>query len=195
MPISVCRSGTTWFVALCCGILASIGYSFTTDQGNTTLIDTILGLQVKDPLLRGLSVGATVLVLIKSKVLSIKGTEIGGELLYGWGRTLSVRSINDKWLGQKNSFVKTNLEKALTLSDFEKQISQQVTDRIKTEDEEFRTKANTAFTAIQRQRPSGSFEPKSNDWKDYYRDLMRWALEYGGSDSMLGWHSFELPKK
>jgi H+/Cl- antiporter ClcA len=93
VPIAVLKTPEAWVLCIVCGVVAGIAYHFTSNQGNTFL-DAVLGLDQKNPVLRGACVGLTVLVLIRSKVFALKGADVGGEYFYDWGRSWVMQSIN-----------------------------------------------------------------------------------------------------
>jgi hypothetical protein len=72
VPLPIYRAPEAVVLAPSCGAIAAIAFQFTDGKGDT-LIDSILGLKQSNPYLRGLCVGLTVLVLIRSKLSSIKG--------------------------------------------------------------------------------------------------------------------------
>lgn len=90
VPMPIYSASQAIVLALACGAVAAVAFNFTTGRGDT-LIDSVLGLKQSNPYLRGLCVGLTVLVLIRSKLSSIKGAEIGGELAYNSGRAYGNR--------------------------------------------------------------------------------------------------------
>src|SRR5437763_16625244 len=87
--------------SIICGIVAAIASSFTDDTGNT-LVDSVLGLKLVNPVARGAAVGLTVLVLLRSKLSSFKGAEIVAELVYKDHRVLVMQHLNSRWRSCKS---------------------------------------------------------------------------------------------
>jgi len=74
VPMPIYTTPQAMGLALLCGIVAAIAFFFTDGKGDT-LVDSVLGLKQPNPYLRGLSVGLTVLLLIRSKLSRVKGPE------------------------------------------------------------------------------------------------------------------------
>jgi hypothetical protein len=182
-------------LAFACGVVAAVAFTFT-DGNGTSLVDSVLGLKQGNPLLRGLFVGLTVLVLIRSKLSSIKGAEIGGELAYNSGRVMVMQSLNLRWRKFKNKFNGTNLGAALFIPDphFESRTLEEVRAIIGVQPEEFRVFVESQIRSVQQSRPSVPFDPAAVQWQTYYRTLINLALDYAGSDVFAGWTNFRLGK-
>ncbi|MEJ0044796.1 MAG: hypothetical protein WDN04_00525 [Rhodospirillales bacterium] len=73
-----------------CGDIAALACWLTTGEKDGAL-GTILTLKADDPW-RGIVVGASVLVLIRSKLLNIKDSPAGGDYVYTLGATLRSRT-------------------------------------------------------------------------------------------------------
>ena len=177
-----------------CGLMAAIAFCFTDGKGDT-LVDSVLGLRQPNPILRGVFVGLTVLVLIRSRISNIKGAEIGGELVYNSGRTWVMRVLNRKWRAYKTQHEKLNLNAALEFPDYEKKMLEELRDSLKTEDEEFRDFVGSQIRTVTSNRPATAFNKTSAEWKDYYRTLTNLALDYSGPEVFEGWIEFKDPRK
>lgn len=176
--------------SLACGVVAAVAYGFTDGRGDT-LIDSVLGLKQANPYLRGICVGLTVLVLIRSKLSSIKGAEIGGELVYNGGRVWVMQSLNSKWREFKSTFYQRNQVKALGLANYEDRLFEEVRATIRIQPEDFRTFVESQITNVRQNRPKSAFDASANDWQTYYRTITNLALDYAGPSVFRGWAGFE----
>ena len=177
--------------ALVCGLIAGFAFQFTDGKGDT-LVDSVLGLKQANPLLRGISVGLTVLVLIRSKLSSIKGAEIGGELLYNSGRVWVMQSMNSRWREFKGDFNTRNQARALATQGYEDRLFTELRDAIKVQPEDFRNFVDSQIKNVQDSRPKTNFDAAAPDWQTYYRTITNLALDYGGLAVFRGWGNFEL---
>ena len=193
VPMPVYREPPALALACVCGVAAAAAFSFT-DGSGTSLVDSVLGLRQGNPLLRGLCVGLTVLVLIRSKLSSFKGAEIGGELAYNSGRIWVMQSLNLRWIKFKNRFNGANLEAALLVPDphFELRTLEEVRAIIGVQPEEYRVFVESQIRNVQQSRPSNPFDPAAVQWQTYYRTLINLALDYAGPDVFSGWTRFAL---
>lgn len=193
VPMPIVRSPKAIGFSVLCGIVAVIAFSFTDDRGDT-LIDSVLGLKLANPLARGAAVGLTVLVLIRSKLSSIKGAEIGGELVYNKGRIAVMQSLNSKWRAYKARFNKLNLETALATADYENRLLVELRESIQVQPEDFRTFVESQIQNVLHNKPPGVVDPAQFNWRSYYRTLTNLALDYSGPDVFQGWFTFKDPK-
>jgi hypothetical protein len=93
VPLIIFKVPAALALSVACGLTAIIAFCFTDGKGDT-LVDSVLGMRQPNAVLRGAIVGLTVLVLIRSKISSFKGAEIGGELIYNSCRTWVMQSLN-----------------------------------------------------------------------------------------------------
>jgi hypothetical protein len=193
VPMPIYRVRPAIVLALACGSVAAIAFFFTDGKGDS-LVDSVLGLKQANPLLRGLCVGLTVLVLIRSKLSSIQGAEIGGELIYNSGRVWVMRSLNSDWRNFKNKFNSSNLTSALKTPspNYENRLLEEVRAIIKVQPEDYRSFVESQITNVIQSRPSAAFDPARIEWQTYYRTLNNLALDYAGSDVFSGWTQFSL---
>jgi hypothetical protein len=166
-------------------------FTFTTGKGDS-LVDSVLGLQQPNPYVRGLCVGLTVLVLIRSKISSIKGAEIGGELAYNAGRVWVMQALNSKWRSFKSKFNQRNQNKALTTLDYENRLITELREAIKVQPEDFRVFVESQIRNVQQSRPPAAFDATRIEWQTYYRTITNLALDYAGPSVFDGWTQFDL---
>lgn len=191
VPMPIYSTPQAICLALVCGVLAAVAFSFTDDKGDT-LVDSVLGLRQSNPYLRGLVVGLTVLVLIRSKLSSIKGAEIGGELAYNSGRVWVMESLNTRWQTFKAEFNRRNQAAALAIANYEDELLTALNGAIRVQPEEFRTFVNSQVKNVQASRPTAPFAVTDVVWQTYYRILTNLALDYAGPSVFAGWTSFSL---
>jgi len=176
--------------ALVCGLIAGFAFQFTDGKGDT-LVDSVLGLKQANPLLRGISVGLTVLVLIRSKLSSIKGAEIGGELLYNSGRVWVMQSLNRRWIAFKSTFNRKNLDAALRFPGFEDRLLTELRQSIQVETEEYRQFVDGQIRNVQQSKPALPLDVTNLQWQTYYRTLINLALDYAGQAVFDGWFDYQ----
>jgi hypothetical protein len=191
VPMPIYRVPSALLLAFACGVVAATAFCFTDGKGQS-LIDSVLGLKQANPLLRGLSVGLTVLVLLRSKLSSIQGAEVGGELIYNSGRVWVMQSLNSNWRITKNRFNAKNLNLALQMPnpDYEKRLLEELRALIQVQPEDYRHFVESQISNVLQSRPAVGFDPVSIEWQTYYRTLNNLALDYAGSDVFSGWTAF-----
>jgi hypothetical protein len=189
VPLPIYRAPEAIVLALTCGAIAAIAFQFTDGKGDT-LIDSILGLRQSNPYLRGLCVGLTVLVLIRSKLSSIKGAEVGGELAYNAGRVWVMQALNQRWRAFKSNYYTRNGTKALALPGYEDLLITELRELIKVRPEDYRVFVESQVKNVQQSRPRAAFDPARLDWQTYYRTLTNLALDYAGAPVFEGWTEF-----
>jgi hypothetical protein len=190
VPMPIYTSPQAIAFALACGLVAAVAFEFTDGRGDT-LIDSVLGLKQANPYLRGLSVGLTVLVLIRSKLSSIKGAEIGGELVYNAGRLLVMASLNSRWRKFKSNFNQRNLTKALATPDYENRLLIELREAIKIQPEDYRVFVEGQIKNVQQSLPKSAFNASALDWQNYYRTITNLALDCAGPSVFEGWAGFQ----
>jgi hypothetical protein len=194
VPMLIFQVPPALVLSIACGLTAAIAFFFTDGKGDT-LIDSVLGLKQPNPILRGILVGLTVLVLIRSKISSFKGAEIGGELVYNSGRTWVMRSLNRKWRAFKAKFNELNLATALAFAGYQDRLAAELRDSLRTQSEDFRNFVESQLKNVIDNRPQTNFNANSQEWQTYYRTLTNLALDYSGPDVFEEWIQFRDPRK
>src|SRR5271166_1276382 len=190
VPMPIYRIPQAILLAVVCGGIAAVAFQFTDGTGHS-VIDNVLGLSQQNPYLRGVCVGLTVLVLIRSKLSSVKGAEIGGELAYNGGRVWVMQALNSKWQTKKSEFNQRNQGKALDTLDYENQLVEQLRQSIRIQPEDFRVFVESQIKNVQQNRPKGDVVRDRTDWQTYYRTMTNLALDYAGPSVFKGWIDFE----
>ena len=194
VPLIIFKVPAALALSAACGLTAIIAFCFTDGKGDT-LVDSVLGLQQPNAVLRGAIVGLTVLVLIRSKISSFKGAEIGGELIYNSCRTWVMQSLNRQWRAYKAKFNQINLPSAMAFQDYEGRLLTELRDSLRTQTEDFRDFVESQVRNVQQGRPQTAFNPAQLEWQTYYRTLTTLALDYSGPDMFEGWIQFKDPRK
>lgn len=192
VPMLIFRVPAALALSAACGITAAVAFCFTDNNGDT-LIDSVLGLKQPNAIFRGAIVGLTVLVLIRSKISSFKGAEIGGELIYNSCRAWVMQSLNAKWRAYKAKFNELNLATALAFPDYEGRLQSELRDSLRTQPEDFRNFVESQIKNVLQNRPTSAFDASKPDWRTYYRTLTTLALDYSGPDVFDGWIQFKKP--
>ena len=190
VPMPIYRTPEAILLAGVCGVVAAVAFHFTDGTGRS-VIDNVLGLSQPNSYVRGICVGLTVLVLIRSKLSSIKGAEIGGELADNGGRVWVMTALNSRWQTFKSGFNRRNQAKALATPDYENQLVEQLRQAIRIQPEEFRVFVESQIKNVQQNRPKVDFDPARLDWQTYYGTLTKLALDYAGPAVFNGWTDFE----
>ncbi len=191
VPISIFRSKEACAVSFCAGLIALTAFRFTNGKGDSA-IDAILTLKQPQDILRGICVGLTVLVLIRSKLTTVRGSELGGELLYSAARSWVVERVNQNWSIYKRCFNNQNLAHAVTIQDYEALIVDQIKEAIKVNEEDYRTFVETQIKNVTSGRPNTPFDSGQNEWRRYYRTLTNLALDFAGQHMFKSWDGFSL---
>ena len=189
VPIPIFRAPQALTFAFVCGVVAAIAFLFTDGKGDT-IVDSVLGLKQPNPFLRGLIVGLTVLVLIRSKLSSVRGAEIGGELIYNTGRVWVMQSVNQNWRDFKSAFNLKNLNHALTMPDYEGNLLEELRPAIRIQSEDYRTYVETQISNVVRSRPQTRLDSQLPEWQAYFKTLTSLALDYAGPEVFSGWTQF-----
>lgn len=186
VPLNILHLPAVWVLCLVCGAAAGVAF-WTTDGTGQTWVDVALGLKQDNPLLRAVLVGSGVLVLIRSRVVTIRETDVGGEFVYSRMRAIVHRRLTRRWSRYKSTFWNNNSPCILAEPGYEERLVEQITELTRTESEEFRTIVNRQIQAVQGRRPSQPFDAASHDWRMYYRGLTGVALDACGTAVFDGW--------
>lgn len=165
-------------LALLCGVIAAIA-CYISDVCPKSIVGNVLALNAPDPV-RGLVVGASVLILIRSKLLNIKDSPFGGDYIYQLGRDIAIHDVNNKWTIVRMRFQTRNIDIALNDAAFEQNIIQLIRSNIQARPEAFQARVITVISTVTGNRPTIAFSPSAIEWRVYYRALMGVALDACG---------------
>ena len=94
--VPVYRVGVAWLVWSLCGAAAALAFLLSESSTAHNWVSQALSLGTQNNYARGFAVGAAVLVLIRSKVLTAGGSDIGGEYFYNLGRIATFRAMYNR---------------------------------------------------------------------------------------------------
>jgi len=174
-----------------CGSIAAFAYGFTDPAGGDA-VSTAITLQVQNPWRRGLVVGATVLVLLRSKLFNIQDTEIGGELVYTRLRSLALQAVNDHRTRGRNRFLTANINAAFAIPTYFTQLEAQIASSIAARSRDYQKRVRDQITASKRHQPREPMDKNNPSWEIYYRSLTGICFDYCGPKILLDLDGFRL---
>jgi hypothetical protein len=181
VPTQFFTSGTMLLLAAVCGSAAALAFFGTNPKGEG-YIDKLLTLSIENHYTRAFYVGALVLVLIRSKLFQLQGTDVGGEFFYNLGSQKALNSIVLRWIEWQDEFVARVVPQTFadpncdaTMFSFMKAIAEV------TADASYRSNLEQQIQQLETGRPGGA--PNSGDpsWQIYRRAVTRMALEVCGT--------------
>lgn len=178
-------------LALICGLIAA-GACWISDRDPGSAISTVLGLKTPDPW-RGLVVGASVLILIRSKLFNIQDSPFGGDYLYQLGRDTAIQDVNAKWTIVRSLFQNRNISAALGHPQFEPTVLALINANIQARPQAFRDRVKNDITTVTGNRPPAPFGAADAAWVVYYRALIGVALDACGPDVVATMTGFQWP--
>ena len=180
-------------LALCavCGVIASVAYSLTDSKGDG-VVSTIITLQIANPLLRGIVVGAMVLVLIRSKLFNIQDSGFGGEAVYTQPRSLAIQAVNDSRTKQRNKFLNLNIGAAFAIPTYFAQLEEQIKASIAARSPEYQKRVGDQMAAVKSQQPPAPMAQNDPAWDVYYRAFTGICFDYCGPTILSEFPGFRL---
>jgi hypothetical protein len=162
-----------------CGIGACVAYSLT-DPNGTDVISTALTLKVQNALLRGLAVGATVLVLLRSRLFNIQDSGFGGEAIYTLLRSLAIQAVNDYRTRQRDRFLDLNINAAFALPNYFFRVQHQIDGSIASRPPEYQKRVRDEIAAVKPNAPTTQMKRDDPGWENYYRSYTGICFDYCG---------------
>lgn len=186
VPLQFFTSWAILFLAGISAIVAAAAFTATDGQGKST-IDKLLSLSIENPYGRGFAVGATVLVLIRSKLFQLQGGDFGGEFFYSFGREKALSSVILRWLEWRDAFILSVLPRTFTTPNYD----DTMLDRMKAiaaaaSDAEYRAKVEGQIRQVEAAKPTTPVNATDPVWILYYRTLTRMTLEVCGRRPFKG---------
>lgn len=185
--IAVYRVKVAYFVWSLCGAAAALAFLLSASDTSESWVNQALSLGAQNNYARGFAVGASVLVLIRSKVLTAGGSDIGGEYFYNLGRIAILRAVTRKRALEREDFLRAGAATMLEIADFENKLIGFVNTLMIGEPETDRKSLADQLRQIQSGKPQGAFDAASPDWQRYYRNLAGVAVDYCGAADIAGW--------
>ena len=182
-----------WIVCALCGLLAVATFLYCAiDPDNP--VSKAISLGTSNNYLRALTVGTSVLVLIRSKVMSVANSDVGLEYVYNLGRDWIRRSFIHKRTEAKDAFLNgNNIDRMMTIHNFDTHLPERVTTLIVGDPEDIRTAVATQIEKIKTTRPNKPFTATDADWRDYYYNLAGVAVDYCGVKPIARWLDNQAP--
>jgi hypothetical protein len=177
----------SWVVWTLCGLFAVGAFVYSANASSDNWISQALSLGATNNFVRGLTVGGSVLLLIRSKVMSVANSEVGLEFIYNLGRTWILKSYNNKRVIDKNRFLTDKIGSLMAKQNYERGLIQFVKDLMAADPEATRKAVDDQFSQVQTTRPAAPFDAANADWKQYYTDLAGIAVDYCGVKPIAQW--------
>lgn len=173
-------------VAIClscvCGTIAAVACWVIITYRDAAL-SRVVSFDAADPW-RGLWVGASVLILLRSKLFNIQDSPIGGEYLYQEGSNAAIRSVHEAWTRTRSSFIGNNLAAVMADPGLEVRLKGFIDQAIRAAPPELVKRVNTDFDTLSRKRPNHAFSDINRDWEEYHRALIGWVLDACGPSAL-----------
>jgi hypothetical protein len=185
------NSGILGLSALC-GAIAVIAFGVTSPEG-TDVISTAITLKQTNPISRGLVVGATVLVIIRSKLFNIKDSGFGGEAIYTLLRSLAIQSVTDKHAQNRTKFLNTNISAAFAIPTYFTQLESSITVAMMPRSPELKQRASDELKAVKASAPTAPMAQTDVTWSNYYYSMTGICYDYCGPGVLKTYAGFRMP--
>jgi hypothetical protein len=180
-------------LALCglCGGAACVAYGLT-DPSGTDVISTALTLKAQNALLRGLAVGATVLILLRSRLFNIQDSGFGGEAIYTLLRSLAIQAVNDYRTRQRDGFLDLNINAAFAMPTYFFRLQHQIDGSIASRPPEYQKRVRDEIAAVRPNAPTTPMRRDDADWENYYRSYTGICFDYCGPNILSTLPGFRM---
>jgi hypothetical protein len=186
--IPVYRIPVSYLVWVLCGAAAIGAFIFSIATGPENWVSQALSLGTTHNIARGFAVGAAVLVLIRSKVLTAGGSDIGGEYFYNLGRAAILQSVSRRRARDRANFLRDDtIGRMMSIAEFEMQLIEFVNGYMEAETESVRKMLADQFRQVQTSKPVGDPVRTDAAWQRYYRSLAGVAVDYCGVAEISRW--------
>jgi hypothetical protein len=185
--IPVYRVPIAYLIWTLCGAAAVAAFVFSATGDPANWVNAALSLGVVNNFVRGLTIGTSVLVLIRSKVLSAGGSDIGGEYFYNMGRVVILRAVARRRARDRETFLRDDIDRMLTVPDFEADLIDFVSTYMAADPEPARKELERQFRQVQTTRPGQVCLPEDPTWRRYYRSLAGVAVDFCGVGPISKW--------
>lgn len=182
LPIAFRANPIVLAVSVGCGAIAAALCAITANPEN--VFSTVLTLKAPDPW-RGAVVGASVLILLRSKFLNIQDSPFGGDRLYRFFQENAVQDVADRWSQTKKAFKSKNTAGALADPTFEQDVSGDLSRWIQNRPPALQAYVNNGRQTLSGNRPAGAFNAADPVWQTYYRALLDLAFDAAGPAQLV----------
>lgn len=174
-----------------CGIIALLAF-WLTDPNGTDVISTAITLKQSNPVLRGLAVGAMVLVIIRSKLFNVQDSGLGGEAIYTELRSLALQSVNDTRTQQRTAFLNLNTNAAFAIPTYFVQLEATITAAMMTKTPELKQRAKDEIKAVRANMPATPMSSADPAWQNYYLSMTGICFDYCGPTILNTYPGFQM---
>ena len=183
-------------VILCslCGIIAALAYNFTDPNGGD-VVSTALTLKIANPVWRGVMVGVTILVLLRSKLFNAGNSGFGGEAIYTFFRDIVTASVNARHGIYRNRFLTQNEAAAFAMMNYFTNLEAEINRSITYCKPEYQQKAKDELKAVKSGQPTTAASQADPLWDAYYRAMTGICYDYCGPEVLQAMTGFtRLPR-
>ena len=171
--------------AAACGLIAVGAYMYSLQSTpNSTWLAAILGTDIENRYLRALYTGLAVLAIIRSKLLQVRGADVGFEYAYGEIRIKCLGAVLTRWTAYRDTLIRENLDRILARPNADTEIKARIEAAVAFADAEYRASVASQLEATFKSRPSTPLSPADPGWRAFYRALVSMALENCGSKAL-----------
>jgi hypothetical protein len=180
VPTQFFTSGPMFLLGLSCGLAAAAAF-YGTDPNGAGYIDKLLSLNITNDYARAFYVGALVLVLIRSKLFQLQGTDVGGEFFYNLGSQKAINSIVLRWMEWRDAFIDRILPKTYAVENYDTTMLGKMREiAAVTVDAKYRSEIEAQVQQIEQSKPSSAVSAADREWQRYHRTITRMTLEVCG---------------
>jgi hypothetical protein len=178
-------------LALCliCGVIAGLAFTYTDPKGGD-VISTALTLKIDTPVWRGLAVGATVLVLLRSRLFNMGNTGFGGEAVFTLFRDLAIQSVNDRRTIYRDRFLTQNSAAAFAIANYFINLEALINNSILARAPEYQQRAKDELKLVKSGVPGTPVSRTDPLWDAYYRAMTGICYDYRGPEVLQAMNGF-----
>ena len=168
-------------LCLVCGIVAAVAFTYTDPRGDD-VVGTALTLKAQSPILRGLAVGTTVLVLLRSKLFNMGNTGFGGEAAFTFFRDLAIQSVDDRRTVYRDQFLTLNAPAAFAAGNYFHNLETLIDNSVQSRKPEYQQRAKDELKAVTSARPATAISAADPLWDAFYRAITGIGYDYCGPE-------------
>jgi hypothetical protein len=135
----------SWVVWTLCGLFAVGAFVYSANASSDNWISQALSLGATNNFVRSVTVGASILLLVRSKVMSVGNSEVGLEFAFNMGRAWILKSYNNKRVIAKNKFLMDKIGSLMAKQNYERGLIQFVRDLMAADPEATRKAVEDQF--------------------------------------------------
>jgi hypothetical protein len=174
-----------------CGMCAVVAFAMTDPAGND-MISTAITLKQSNPVVRGVAVGAMVLVLIRRKLLNVQESGLGGDAIYTLLRCLAPQAVNDARRRQRIGFLNRNLAAAFAIPNYFNQIENSITAAMHVRSPELQQRATEELKAVKTNRPASPMDANDPVWINYHDSMTGVCFDCCATSVLRGFPGFRV---